>query len=113
MKNPFLNMLATMSLVMAIALPQAQAGGLYLYELGTPDVGAAAAGWAARAQDAGTVFTNPAGMTRLEKSELLVGIQPLYLHTEFSPDGNTTTSGPDGDASTKHLAAGRRPVLCP
>ena len=29
--------------------PTAQAGGLYLYELGTPDVGAAAAGWAARA----------------------------------------------------------------
>ena len=45
-----------------IASP-AQAGGLYLYELGTPDVGTAAAGWAARAQDAGTVFTNPAGMT--------------------------------------------------
>ena len=55
----------------------AQAGGLYLYELGTPDVGAAAAGWAARAQDASTVFTNPAGMTRLEKSELLVGVQPF------------------------------------
>jgi hypothetical protein len=34
-----------------IASP-AQAGGLYLYELGTPDVGTAAAGWAARAQDA-------------------------------------------------------------
>ena len=47
----------------------AHAGGLYLYELGTPEVGAAAAGWAARAQDAGTVFTNPAGMTRLKKSE--------------------------------------------
>ena len=88
-----------------IASP-AQAGGLYLYELGTPDVGTAAAGWAARAQDAGTVFTNPAGMTRLEKSELLVGIQPLYLHTEFSPDGNTTTSGPDGDASTWLPAGG-------
>jgi long-chain fatty acid transport protein len=88
-----------------IASP-AQAGGLYLYELGTPDVGTAAAGWAARAQDAGTVFTNPAGMTRLEKSELLVGIQPLYLHAEFSPDANTTTSGRDGDASTWLPAGG-------
>ena len=100
------NMLAITSLVMAIALPPAQAGGLYLYELGTPDVGAAAAGWAARAQDASTVFTNPAGMTRLEKSELLVGIQPLYLRSEFSPDDNTTTSGPDGDASTWLPAGG-------
>ena len=84
----------------------AQAGGLYLYELGTPDVGAAAAGWAARAQDASTVFTNPAGMTRLEKSELLVGVQPLYLRAEFSPDSNTTTSGSDGDASTWLPAGG-------
>ena len=83
----------------------AQAGGLYLYELGNPDVGTAAAGWAARAQDAATVFTNPAGMTRLDKSELLVGGQPVYLHAEFSPDSNTTTSGSDGDAST-WLAAG-------
>ena len=30
----------------------AWAGGLALYELGTPDVGTAAAGWSARAQDA-------------------------------------------------------------
>src|SRR5210317_2423240 len=88
-----------------IASP-AQAGGLYLYEIGTPDVGTASAGWAARAQDAGTVFTNPAGMTRLEKSELLVGIQPLYLHAEFSPDANTTPSGSDGDASSWLPAGG-------
>jgi long-chain fatty acid transport protein len=84
----------------------AQAGGLYLYELGNPDVGAAGAGWAARAQDAATVFTNPAGMTRLEKSELLVGVQPVYLDVEFSPDDNTTTSGSDGDASTWLPAGG-------
>ena len=100
MKKLMFNMLAITSLVMAIALPPVQAGGLYLYELGTPDVGAASAGWAARAQDAATVFTNPAGMTRLETSELLVGVQPLYLDVEFSPDANTTTSGKDGDAST-------------
>ena len=90
----------------SLVAPSAQAGGLYLYELGTPDVGAASAGWSARAQDAGTVFTNPAGMTRLEKSELLVGVQPLYLHAEFSPDANTTTSGSDGDASTWLPAGG-------
>ena len=86
--------------------PPAQAGGLYLYELGNPDVGAAAAGWAARAQDAATVFTNPAGMTQLEKSQLLIGGQPLYLHAEFSPDSKTTTTGSDGDASTWLPAGG-------
>jgi long-chain fatty acid transport protein len=82
------------------------AGGLYLYELGNPEVGLAGAGWSARAQDAATVFTNPAGMTRLQKSELLVGAQPLYLHVDFSPDSKTTTSGKDGDASTWLPAGG-------
>ncbi|MGB5750397.1 MAG: outer membrane protein transport protein [Desulfobacterales bacterium] len=86
--------------------PSVQAGGLYLYELGTPDMGAAAAGWSARAQDAATVFTNPAGMTRLKNSELLVGVQPLYLHAQFSPDADTTTSGSDGDASAWLPAGG-------
>jgi long-chain fatty acid transport protein len=77
----------------------ALAGGLYLYEIGTPDVGLAAAGYAARAQDPSTVFTNPAGMTRLERSELQVGVQPLYAHTKFNADSRTTPAGPDGDGS--------------
>ena len=77
----------------------ALAGGLYLYEIGTPDVGLAAAGYAARAQDPSTVFTNPAGMTRLERSELQVGAQPLYADTRFNPSSSTTTTGPDGDGS--------------
>jgi long-chain fatty acid transport protein len=67
-----------------------QAGGLYLYEVGSPDVGLAAAGYAARAQDASTVFTNPAGMTRIKRPSLMAGLQPMYLHIDFTPDGNTS-----------------------
>ncbi len=93
-------------LLASLVASSAQAGGLYLYELGNSDVGRAGAGWSARAQDASTVFTNPAGMTRLKKSELLVGVQPLYMHMEFSPDSNTTPSGSDGDASTWLPAGG-------
>ena len=74
----------------------ALAGGFFLYELGTPDVGLASAGYAARAQDPSTVFTNPAGMAMLDHSQLLVGIQPLYTHLNFSPDASTTTRGTDG-----------------
>jgi long-subunit fatty acid transport protein len=44
--------------------PAASAGGILMYEVGTADVGLAAAGYAARAQDTSTVLTNPAGMTR-------------------------------------------------
>lgn len=82
-----------------LAIP-ASAGGLYLYEAGTPDVGLAAAGYAARAQDASTVFTNPAGMTRLDRPEIQFGIQPLYLDLKFSPDSSTSEAGPGGDPST-------------
>jgi long-chain fatty acid transport protein len=44
-------------------------GGLYLYEVNATEVGLAGAGWAARADDASTVFTNPAGMTRIANSK--------------------------------------------
>lgn len=74
------------------------AGGLELYELGTPALGLAAAGEAVRAQDASTLFTNPAGMTRLERSELLVGVQPLYGDAHFERNENTTVAGsPSGN----------------
>jgi long-chain fatty acid transport protein len=79
-----------------LAAGPAWAGGIMFYQIGTPDVGLAAAGYAARAQDASTVFTNPAGMGRLEKSQFLGGMQTLYGDIKFSPDSATSTSGPDG-----------------
>ena len=60
------------------AASPASAGGLLLYEVGTEDVGLASAGYTARAQDASTVFTNPAGMTRLEGTQTTLGLQALY-----------------------------------
>ena len=74
----------------------ANAGGIMIYDFGSPDVGLASAGYAARAQDSATVFTNPAGMSRLEKSQILVGVQALYGNVEFSPNPATTVTGDDG-----------------
>src|SRR5512146_3543826 len=73
----------SLRLLIAAALPavyagSACAGGFALYEIGTADVGLAAAGYAARAQDPATVLTNPAGMTRLEGTQVLLGAQLLY-----------------------------------
>ncbi len=85
-----------LSLLSYVWIAQANAGGLILYEIGTPDLGLASAGYAARAQDSATAMTNPAGMTRLQQSELMIGIQPLYGVLEFSPNGNTTVNGNDG-----------------
>ena len=84
----------------------ARGGGLYLYELGTPEVGLAGAGWAARAQDAATVLTNPAGMSRLDRPQLMVGSQAVYLSADFSPNADTTTGGSNGNASSWLPAGG-------
>jgi len=64
----------------------ASAGGLLLYEVATDDVGLASAGYSARAQDASTVLTNPAGMSRLEGTQTLLGGQLLYGDINFSSD---------------------------
>ena len=70
----------------------ASAGGLLLYEFGTAEVGLAAAGYAARAQDASTAFINPAGMTRLEGTQALAGGQLMWLNTAFSAGGGTSAA---------------------
>jgi long-chain fatty acid transport protein len=94
------------SLLMLWRPRSALAGGFFLYEIATPDLGLASAGYAARAQDASTVFTNPAGMTLLDHSQLLTGIQPLYGHLAFAPDASTTTRGTDGGNALVPLPSG-------
>lgn len=68
----------------------AMAGGLIAYEFGTAEVGLASAGYNARAQDASTAFTNPAGMTRLAGTQVLASGQVLWGNTEFSIDSGTS-----------------------
>jgi long-chain fatty acid transport protein len=84
----------------------ARAGGISLYEFGSPDVGLAAAGYAARAQDAATVFTNPAGMSRLEQSQVLGSLQALYGDVEFSPNSATSVAGGDGGVAVGWMPGG-------
>ena len=80
------------ALAAALAAGGAQAGGLLLYEFGTAEPGLAAAGYAARAQDASTAFTNPAGMTRLEGHQFLASGQLDYGSLKFSIGSGTSTA---------------------
>jgi len=75
-----------------------QAAGLWLYEIATPDMGTASAGRAATADNAATAGGNPAGMTRLNQSELMVGIQPLYVDAEFDVEASQFGGGNGGNA---------------
>ena len=96
MKRRYLLCIATGILLTA---QQAESGGILLYETGTPEVGLAAAGWAARAQDAAAVATNPAGMTRLDGNEMLAGAQLLYGDAKFSTNDFSSNDGGNGDNS--------------
>ena len=95
--TPFILILSVISLgVLNSSL--VDAGGLIAYEFGTAEVGLASAGWGARAQDASTVFTNPAGMTRLSGTQVLASGQVLWGNTKFSIDSGTSPrlGGSDG-----------------
>jgi long-chain fatty acid transport protein len=89
-----------------LSMPTFAAGGLTLLEIGTSDVGYASAGYAARAADAGTVATNPAGMTRIKGQDAVLGAQYLYANLHFDADDNTTTSGGDGGNGIGGIAGG-------
>ena len=92
-----LTAIAATSAASSLLCLSTEAGGIQLYEIGTPDVGLASAGWAARAQDASTLFKNPAGMSLLSGVQLEAGVQLLYGDVSFSPDSNTSSRlGTDG-----------------
>ena len=85
------------AVILGLAANQAAyAGGIELYEIATPDVGLASAGYTARAQDASTLFKNPAGMSLLEGTQVQGGLQLLYGSVNFNPDSGSSTSGGDG-----------------
>jgi long-chain fatty acid transport protein len=74
----------------------ARASGLLLYETGAPDLGTASAGRTAMAADASTAAANPAGMTQLDRSQLLTASGALLPFTNFDVASQTTTSGGGG-----------------
>jgi len=64
-----------------LLVPAAWGAGLWLYETGGPDLGTAGAGRAVLAGDASTAGSNPAGMTRLDRSQMLGTVQGLYVNS--------------------------------
>jgi long-chain fatty acid transport protein len=59
-------------------------------------MGDATAGANAIADDASTVFHNPAGMTRLDDHQALMGLAPGFTTTKFDADAQTPSDGGDG-----------------
>jgi long-chain fatty acid transport protein len=104
------------ALACASLLPQdSQAGGIMLYEVATPEVGLASAGYAARAQDASTLFTNPGGMALLDGTQVQGGLQLTYGSVGFSSSSKTSRrlDSNDGGNAIGALPAGSFFVTTP
>ena len=92
-------------LAMAIAAlsTHAVAGGFAINEQSIAGMGTAFAGRSSSALDASTVFGNPAGMARLQRSEIYAGAAMIFADTDIShvnaktPAGSTVRGGNKGD----------------
>lgn len=99
--------LAAVCLIGSIAVPSvSDAGGLFLTEFATEDVALAGAGWAARAQDASTLFKNPAGMTLLDGNQFQGGLQALYVQSSGFSGTNVPWGGNGGGNPVGVVPAG-------
>jgi long-chain fatty acid transport protein len=87
-------------LCILFAAASVQAGALALYEQATPDMGVAAAGRQAAALDASTAGGNPAGMTRLDRSQAEGGFIGFYPVSKFKVQEATYSGGGVGNAGT-------------
>jgi long-chain fatty acid transport protein len=76
---------------------EACASGFALVEQSVKQVGSAISGGAASAEDASTIFFNPAGMTRLGGKQAVAGGHIITPSTKFS--GSATTNALVGGAS--------------
>lgn len=81
---------------------QAMASGFKINEQSASGAGRAFAGSAAVANDASVVFFNPAGMSRLEKSQASFGF--TYLNLEGKFDG--VRANPTGQVTSENAEAG-------
>lgn len=72
---------------------QAAAAGFALSEQGASGMGNAYAGAAAVAEDASTIFFNPAGMTYLPDNQLVIAGHAIKPSVDFSNHGSRSTVG--------------------
>ena len=72
----------------------AAAVGFALEHQSVSNLGYAFAGGAANAEDASTIYWNPAGMTRLPRRQGVLGLNAIYGRAHFTDQGTTSPAGP-------------------
>ncbi len=90
---------------LSLAAAQVQGAGFALQESSASGLGNAFAGGAAAAEDAATVWSNPAGMSRFDRMQLVLGLDFVTPSFKFKDDGSLPAAfqplgGSGGDAGS-------------
>ncbi|MBB3243421.1 long-chain fatty acid transport protein [Pseudomonas sp. Tn43] len=83
----------TLSLAVAMASTQLFASGFALNEQSISGMGTGFAGRSSSADDASTVFGNPAGMSRLKREQVSGGVAFIDAHADISDASSSPNSG--------------------
>jgi len=82
-----------LGIALCCASSSAFASGFALLEQSSSRLGTAFAGTAAAADDASTIFYNPAGLAKLEGTQLLVVASGILISSEFNNSGSQAALG--------------------
>lgn len=86
-----------LGLAVVLASSNVLAGGFALNEQSVSGMGSGFAGRSSSAEDASTVFGNPAGMARLKREQVSVGQATLFAKSDISHTRSTFGGKEDGD----------------
>ncbi|GEO37355.1 aromatic hydrocarbon degradation protein [Skermanella aerolata] len=102
--SPFASRLAVTSVLALLAGAQpASAAGFYIKEQSVTGLGRAFAGESAMAEDASTIFFNPAGMTRLQGPEATAGAHLLVPRADLENRGSSASVRTPAGAVTRPI----------
>lgn len=88
---------APVGLAVVLSTSQVLASGFALNEQSISGMGVGFAGRSSSAEDASTVFGNPAGMSRLKKEQVSLGAATLFAKSDISQTRSTFGGQEDGD----------------
>ncbi|WP_408637004.1 OmpP1/FadL family transporter [Pseudomonas aestuarii] len=86
-----------LALAIAAVSSHGLAGGFAINEQSVSSMGSAFAGRSSSAEDASTVFGNPAGMSRLKREQVSGGVALIHARTDFDHASGSFSGSNDGD----------------
>ncbi len=92
-RRGYLCILSIAACIITVFAGSASGAGFALVEQGVKGLGNAYAGGTASAEDATTIFFNPAGLTRLNGKQVVAGIHLIMPYANFDNEGSTHASG--------------------